>query len=71
MISAKLGRTYTPEEDFNLGKKILKAEREFNRNAGFTKEDDRLAKMYYEEPLPPNNTTVVVSDEQMDSTFDF
>ncbi len=48
-----------------------KAEREFNRKAGFTNEDDRLAKFFYEEPLPPHNTVVVISDEEMDSTFDF
>ena len=43
----------------------------FNRNAGFTSKDDRLPKMFYEEPLPPTNKVVVISDEQMDSTFDF
>jgi aldehyde:ferredoxin oxidoreductase len=54
-----------------LGVRILKAEREFNRKAGFTNKDDRLAKMFYEEPLPPHNKTVLISDEEMDSTFDF
>jgi aldehyde:ferredoxin oxidoreductase len=49
----------------------LKAEREFNRKAGFTNEDDRLPRFYYEEPLPPHNTVFVISDEELDSTFDF
>ncbi len=71
MINAKLGTNFTPDDSFALGKRILEAEREFNRKAGFTNQDDRLARMFYEEPLPPHNATVVVSDEEMDSTFDF
>ena len=54
-----------------LGIRVLKAEREFNRRAGFTDKDDRLPKMFYEEPLPPTDKVVIISDEQMDSTFDF
>jgi len=27
--------------------------------------------MFYEEPLPPHNKVVVISDEEMDQTFDF
>jgi len=30
-----------------------------------------LAKFFYEEPLPPHNKVVLISDEEMDSTFDF
>ena len=48
---------------------MLKAELEFNRKAGLTKADDRLPRFFYEEPLPPHNTVVVVSDEEMDGTF--
>jgi len=50
---------------------VLKAEKEFNRRAGFTKEDDRLPRFYYEEPLPPHNTVFSITDEEIDSTFDF
>ncbi len=49
----------------------IKTEREFNRRAGFTNKDDRLPRMFYEEPLPPFNKVVVISDMQMDTTFDF
>jgi aldehyde:ferredoxin oxidoreductase len=71
-LSAKTGATFEPE-DFpeGMGIRVLKAEREFNRRAGFTKEDDRLPKFYYEEPLPPHNTVYTISDEELDSTFDF
>ena len=50
---------------------LLKAELEFNRKAGFTNKDDRLPEMFYKEPLPPHNKVVVISDEEMDKTFDF
>jgi aldehyde:ferredoxin oxidoreductase len=72
VIGAKLGAQLGPD-DFpqTLGIRVLKAEREFNRKAGFTKQDDRLPRFYYEEPLPPHNTVFVISDEEIDSVFDF
>jgi len=71
MITAKSGKPFGEDDWSQLGLKVLKAEREFNRRAGFTNRDDRLPKMFYEEPLPPLNKVVVISDEEMDSTFDF
>jgi aldehyde:ferredoxin oxidoreductase len=71
-INAILGTELGPD-DFPraMGIRVLKAEREFNRKAGFTNEDDRLPRFYNEEPLPPHNTVFVISDEELDSTFDF
>jgi aldehyde:ferredoxin oxidoreductase len=71
MVAAKSGEPFTEEDWTDLGKKILQIEVEFNRKAGFTKEQDRLPKMFYDEPLPPFNKAVVVSDEEMDTTFNF
>jgi aldehyde:ferredoxin oxidoreductase len=70
-MNAKLGTQLGPDEIPAMGIRVLKAEREFNRKAGFTNRDDRLPKFFYEEPLPPHNTVIVISDEEMDSTFDF
>jgi len=72
VLSAKLGTELGPE-DFpgTMGVRVLKAEREFNRKAGFTNQDDRLPRFFSEEPLPPHNTVFVISDEELDSTFDF
>jgi aldehyde:ferredoxin oxidoreductase len=70
-MNAKFGTQLGPDDIPAMGIRVLKAEREFNRKAGFTNEDDRLAKFFYEEPLPPHNTVVVISDEEMDSTFKF
>jgi aldehyde:ferredoxin oxidoreductase len=45
-------------------------EREFNRRAGFTKEDDRLPRWMTEEGLPPHNTVFDVSEDVLDHIFD-
>ena len=56
VIEAKSGARLEPA-DFpeGMGIRILKAEKDFNRRAGFTREDDRLPRFFYEEPLPPHN----------------
>ncbi len=71
MINAKLGTQLGADDIPALGIRVLKTELEFNRNAGFTNKDDRLAKFFYEEPLPPHNKVFTVTDEDLDSTFDF
>jgi len=71
MINAKLGIQLGPDDGPALGIKILQAEIEFNRKAGLTKEDDRLPKMFYEEPLPPHNKTFLFSGEELDETLNF
>jgi aldehyde:ferredoxin oxidoreductase len=71
MVAAKSGKPFSEKDWTDIGKKVLQIEVEFNRKAGFTKEQDRLPKMFYEEPLPPHNKVVVISDEEMDSVFNF
>ena len=70
MVAAKSGRPFGEAEWQALGLVVLRAERDFNRRAGFTSDDDHLPAMFYEEPLPPHNT-VVVSPEELEKTFDF
>jgi aldehyde:ferredoxin oxidoreductase len=70
-INAKLGTKLGPEDIPALGMRVLKAEKEFNRRAGFTSKDDRLPRFFYEEPLPPHNTVFTISDEELDRTLDF
>lgn len=53
-----------------LGKLTIKMEREFNRRAGFTREDDRLPKWMTEEPIPENGAVFDVSEEDLDTIFD-
>jgi aldehyde:ferredoxin oxidoreductase len=54
-INAACG-TSLPTEFFPaLGRETLRLEREFNRRAGFTAQDDELPQFFYEESLPPTN----------------
>jgi aldehyde:ferredoxin oxidoreductase len=69
MMSARSGQAFTGDDWTKLGERVIRAELEFNRKAGFTNKDDRLPPMFYNEPLPPYNVVVKVSDEEMDSTF--
>jgi aldehyde:ferredoxin oxidoreductase len=72
VISSKSGTQLGPDDfPVAMGIRVLKAEREFNRKAGFTEQDDRLPKFFYEEPLPPHNTVFAISAEELDRTFDF
>jgi aldehyde:ferredoxin oxidoreductase len=71
MINAKLGTQLGPDDGPALGVRILQTELEFNRKAGLTKEDDRLPKFFYEEPLPPHNKTFLFSGEELDETLNF
>ena len=54
-----------------LGKRVIKAEREFNRAAGVTKADDRLPEFMIEGKIPPHNVTFTVSDNELDRLFEF
>jgi aldehyde:ferredoxin oxidoreductase len=72
LIEAKSGAGLGPDIfPHVLGTRVLRAEREFNRKAGFTNKDDRLPRFFYEEPLPPHDTVFVISDKEIDGTFDF
>jgi len=70
-LSAKLGTPLGPDAIPQLGIRTLKAEREFNRKAGFTNKDDRLPEFFYKEALPPHNTVFAITDEELDATFAF
>jgi aldehyde:ferredoxin oxidoreductase len=70
-VNAKLGVDLVLDSLADMGIRILKAELDFNRKAGFTCKDDRLPRFFYEEPLSPHNTVVQISDEDMDRTFEF
>lgn len=54
-----------------LGRQTLKLEREFNRQAGFTAEDDRLPQWMSEEPLPPHGAVFDVPPGELDALFDW
>jgi aldehyde:ferredoxin oxidoreductase len=71
VINAKLGTNYGMEQISITGVKVLTMEKEFNRKAGLKKEDDRLPRFFYEEPLSPHNAVFEVSDEELDRVHNF
>ncbi|MDA8223988.1 aldehyde ferredoxin oxidoreductase C-terminal domain-containing protein [Desulfosporosinus sp.] len=70
MINAQYGTTWSVDDWFNLGRYILKTERDFNEAAGFTNKDDRLPE-FFSEPVPPHNVTWDFTGEELDQVFQF
>ena len=71
MITGLRGQKFTTDDFAALGKKVLTMERDFNKRAGFTKLDDRLPRFFQTEKLPPHEAVFDVSDEELDSVFNF
>jgi aldehyde:ferredoxin oxidoreductase len=70
-INAFYGLKLTANDVTDLGKSVLKKEREFNAAAGFTSKHDRLPEYFKKEPLPPHNVTFKVTDKDLDSVFNW
>ena len=71
LLQSRYGWEDVPDNVLHaLGKETIRMEREFNRRAGFTKEDDRLPKWMMEEALPENGSVFDVSEEVLDHMFD-
>jgi len=71
MLNAFYGLSMTADDVTDLGKKVLKMERDFNAGAGFTAKHDRLPDYFMKEPLPPHNITFQVKDADLDRVFDW
>ena len=69
MINARYGTSITADDVANLGKSVLKAEREFNKKAGFTNLDDRLPEFFEYEALPPHNVVWDFTPEEIDAVY--
>ncbi len=70
LLAARYGWDDLPDNILQeLGKQTIRMEREFNRRAGFTKEDDRIPKWMTEEPLPENGSVFDVNEEALDTIF--
>jgi len=68
-VNGVLGTNLTVDDLPELGKDIINLERQFNKKAGFTKEDDRLPEFMREEKLPPHNQTFDVQQAELDKVF--
>lgn len=63
---AKTGTKHSLEDLLEMGREVIRTEREFNRRAGFTSSHDRLPEFFRTDPLPPHNTVFDVPVEEMD-----
>jgi aldehyde:ferredoxin oxidoreductase len=70
-INSFFGLKLTANDVTELGKSVLKKERDFNIQAGLTAKHDRLPEFFKKEPLPPHNITFKVTDKDLDSVFNW
>jgi aldehyde:ferredoxin oxidoreductase len=71
LLNAFYGVNLTGDEVSALGKKILTMERDFNKRAGFTRQQDRLPEYFKKESLPPHDVVFQVTDEELDKVFNW
>jgi aldehyde:ferredoxin oxidoreductase len=71
LLNSFYGLNLTGDDVTALGKKILTMERDFNKRAGFTSQQDRLPEFFKKEPLPPHNVVFQVADEDLDKVFNW
>lgn len=71
IITAFSGAPCTAEDVAELGKSVLRNERDFNMRAGMTNKDDRLPEYMRKEKLAPHNVTFDVSDEDLDQVHNY
>ena len=71
LLNAFYGLSLTVEDVEAFGKSILKNEREFNKAAGLTAKHDRLPRFLKTEKLAPHEVVFDVTDEALDTVFNF
>lgn len=71
MINARFGISLTGDDVTNLGKHILKVERQFNIEAGFSNIHDRLPEFFATETVAPHNAVWDFSDAEIDEFWNF
>ncbi len=71
LLNAFYGLSLTGDDVTALGKSVLTSERNFNKAAGFTKEDDRLPMFFTRDPIAPHNQVFAVKDEELDKVFNW
>ncbi len=71
MLNAFYGLSLTGDDVTELGKKVLRMEREFNARAGFTAAHDRLPTFFKDEAIGPHNVKFDIADEELDKVFNW
>ncbi len=71
LLRARYGWDDLPDNILQeLGKQTIRMEREFNRRAGFTAQDDRIPAWMTREALPENGAVFDVLEEELDRIFE-
>lgn len=68
-VNGALGTDLSVDDIGDIGMEILETEREFNKKAGLTKEEDRLPRFMEREKVPPKNEVFNVPGEELDKVF--
>ncbi len=71
LLNAFYGFDFTAGDIVEYGRKILGMEREFNRKAGFGREQDRLPQFFKTEPVAPHQAVFDVTDEELDAVYNW
>jgi aldehyde:ferredoxin oxidoreductase len=71
MINARFGINLTGDDVIGLGKYVLKTEHQFNIDAGFSNQHDRLPEFFKLEPVAPHNAVWDFTDEEIDAFWNF
>ncbi len=71
LINAQYGLTLTSNDVDELGKTVLRIERDFNKRAGFTNAHDRLPEFMEYEPIAPHNMVWDFTPEEIDEVMKF
>ena len=71
VINGMYGLNMTADDVMELGKNILRQEREFNRKAGFGPAADRLPMFFSREALAPHGTRFDITDEEVDEVHNY
>jgi len=71
LINAQYGLSLTANDVDELGKSVLRVERDFNKRAGFTNHHDRLPEFMEYEPLAPHNAVWDFTPEEIDEVMKF
>ena len=71
MVAAKYGGEWDVDRLMGIAVQTLSIEKTFNKNAGFTEEDDRLPDFMYTEQLEGPGTVFDITDEEMKAAIPF
>lgn len=70
MVNARYGLNLSGDDVNEMGKQVLRTERNFNKEAGFTDKDDQLPEFFKEE-VPPHNATWDFTTGDLQQVFAF